>query len=362
MEPTPYSKERLIAELAVQRVSVLAKRIMREMLAAHDGNGAITKSDSTPVTVADFAGQALMIAALHHAFPTDRFIGEEGAEGLRNDSHLRARVWELVSSARLDDPESDALLASPKSEEEMLELIDRGLDPGGKDRRIWIMDPIDGTATFLKGQQYAVSLALVVDGREEIGVLGCPNLRGDTLVVRETVVDDTGFGVMVSAVRGQGALLRLVGTGGLDALPRVLPKFHTNAPSRTSPHFVDSHLSTSCRLDLAARLAGKLGSKYPDTDVWSSHIKYMALILGGGDVMVQIPRKGEPPDDHIWDHAGAQLIFSELGGEITDLDGKEIDLGAGRRLASNWGLLAAKPGVGSKVLELIRDLKAVEDF
>ena len=356
MDRSCYSQERLVAELAVQRASVLAKGVMREVLAGREGE--MTKTDKSPVTIADFAGQALMISALHSAFPTDRFVGEEGAEALRQDCHLRDRVWELVSSARLQDAQSDALLASPASAEEMMDSIDLGRDPGGPTGRVWVMDPIDGTAAFLKGQQFAVSLALLVDGREEIGVVGCPNLRPDTVMIQETVVDDEGYGLMVSAERGQGALLRPIGDGSLRK-PRTLEKFQppTGEGASEGPHFVESSMNTSCRLDLVGHLATTLGSKFPGTDVWSSHIKYVALILGGGDLLVRIPRRGEPVDNHIWDHAGAQLIFSERGGNITDLRGRKIDFGAGRRLSNNCGLVLSKDWLSARILDLVRDLQ-----
>ena len=40
----------------------------------------------------------------------------------------------------------------------------------------WTLDPIDGTSGFLRGGQYAVCLALIIDGAVKVGVLGCPNL------------------------------------------------------------------------------------------------------------------------------------------------------------------------------------------
>ena len=45
--------------------------------------------------------------------------------------------------------------------------------PGG---RYWALDPIDGTKGFLRGDQYAIALALIDDGDVVLGVLGCPNL------------------------------------------------------------------------------------------------------------------------------------------------------------------------------------------
>lgn len=66
---------------------------------------------------------------------------------------------------------------------------------------IWALDPIDGTAGFLRGAQYAVCLALMVDGKVVVGVLGCPNLPVDPS-------NPSGEkGVLLSAVRGGGATI-----------------------------------------------------------------------------------------------------------------------------------------------------------
>jgi 3'(2'), 5'-bisphosphate nucleotidase len=40
----------------------------------------------------------------------------------------------------------------------------------------WTLDPVDGTSGFLRGGQYAICLALIIDGIVKVGVLGCPNL------------------------------------------------------------------------------------------------------------------------------------------------------------------------------------------
>jgi 3'(2'), 5'-bisphosphate nucleotidase len=59
---------------------------------------------------------------------------------------------------------------------------------------------------------------------------------------------------------------------------------------------------------------------------------------------------------HIWDHAGAQLILTEAGGKVTDLDGKDMDFGAGRDLSRNNGLLAARQGIHAAVLESMKKI------
>ncbi len=48
--------------------------------------------------------------------------------------------------------------------------------PASQPATYWTLDPIDGTKGFLRREQYAVALALVRNGKVELGVLGCPEL------------------------------------------------------------------------------------------------------------------------------------------------------------------------------------------
>lgn len=66
---------------------------------------------------------------------------------------------------------------------------------------IWALDPIDGTKGFLRGDQYAVCLALIVDGTVKVGALGCPNLPVDPSQ------PEGEKGILLSAVCGQGATI-----------------------------------------------------------------------------------------------------------------------------------------------------------
>ena len=58
---------------------------------------------------------------------------------------------------------------------QILEAISRCNSTGGPKGRHWVLDPVDGTLGFIRGDQYAVALALLEDGKVIIGVLGCPN-------------------------------------------------------------------------------------------------------------------------------------------------------------------------------------------
>ncbi|KAK3987336.1 hypothetical protein QBC44DRAFT_246091 [Cladorrhinum sp. PSN332] len=406
MSPQPargssLARERLIAQLAVQRAALLTKRVLRTLdlppsspvpstpltptgsqnipwylhsaTAQTANNGrrcSVAKPDASPVTIADFAAQALLISAIHSAFPHDQFVGEEDSQSLRADSDLTQQVWELVSSTKLeDDPEAEALLARPKTIEEMFRVIDLGgSGKGGKKGRVWALDPIDGTSAFLKGQQYAISLALIEDGREVLGVLGCPNLPASAAIIDGRVeenrtTDANGMGVMLSAVRGDGcAVVREMGKGGLKEGRRVDRRKSATA---TGPvqlkdlHFVDSLVSPATSSDKVHELALRAGARYPGTEVYSSHMRYAAMVLGGREyVQARIPYHKRAAWC-LWDHAGSQLIYRESGaGRVTDLYGREIDFGTGRKLSGNWGLITADESVHGKVQSLITEMLA----
>jgi 3'(2'), 5'-bisphosphate nucleotidase len=120
MPPITYERERSIAQLAVHR-AVIATRMVQ---------AAIDKGtqDGTPVSLANFAAQALIISTLQHVFRQDLILGEESANALRSEQDaecLRRKVWELVEFRCLDNPASEELLGStPDGVEQLLELID----------------------------------------------------------------------------------------------------------------------------------------------------------------------------------------------------------------------------------------------
>ena len=73
--------EIVFALSAVRRAALLAVEVQREL--ALD---ALAKSDLSPVTVADYAAQALTACALERAFPADPLIGEEDSSAVRMES------------------------------------------------------------------------------------------------------------------------------------------------------------------------------------------------------------------------------------------------------------------------------------
>lgn len=105
-------------------------------------------------------------------------VAEEDTDTISKDDSagLLAAVVETVNQSLASA--SKYGLQSPEttlSTAEVLEAISRCNSTGGPSGRHWVLDPVDGTLGFIRGDQYAVALALIEDGRVIFGVLGCPN-------------------------------------------------------------------------------------------------------------------------------------------------------------------------------------------
>lgn len=121
-----YAQERHIAELAVQRACLLTQRIFHSRV-----KGTVTKDDKSPVTLADYGAQALVIGAVAKNFPTDNIVGEEDAAVLREKEEVRTPTWQYVKETVEEAKATESELGGINSVDEMLELIDRGVHEGG---------------------------------------------------------------------------------------------------------------------------------------------------------------------------------------------------------------------------------------
>ncbi|KAK8068752.1 hypothetical protein PG994_005368 [Apiospora phragmitis] len=347
-----YEKELEVAQLAVQRATRLTKRVFHEK-----AKGTLSKDDASPVTIGDFGAQALIIAALKANFPSDEIVAEEEAADLRDNEKLRSTVWELVQSTKLEDSKAEETLGGAvKTDEDMLKRLDEGASQGGAKGRIWAIDPIDGTKGFLRGGQYAVCLALMVDGQVVVGVLGCPNLPVDdtaplTADVGQDADDNEGRGVIFSAVLGQGATSRPLTTGALAAERKISMRPITDI---TKANFCESVEAGHSSHGDQADIANKLGITAPSVRM-DSQAKYASIARGAGDIYLRLPVKATY-QEKIWDHAAGDLIVREAGGQVTDVNGNRLDFTVGRTLANNKGVVAAPAGGHAQVLKAVQEV------
>lgn len=346
---TDYSKELNVALLAVQRATILTKQVFHS-----HAKGTLNKSDASPVTIGDFGAQALIISAIAANFPDDEIVAEEEAKDLRENADLKKTVWDLVKEAKLDDQAAEKTLGGPiDSDDRMLEVLDKGASKGGNKGRIWALDPIDGTKGFLRGGQYAVCLALMVDGDVKVGVLGCPNLPVDDSAplsedLGANATDAEGKGVLFSAILGKGADSRPLSRGALQSSTPISMKSVTDISSATFCESVEA--GHSAHGD-QAQIASKLGITKPSVRM-DSQAKYASIARGAGDIYLRLPVRKDY-QEKIWDHAAGDLIVREAGGKVTDSEGNQLDFSVGRTLAKNKGVVAAPKGVHSKVLDAV---------
>jgi 3'(2'), 5'-bisphosphate nucleotidase len=146
---------------------------------------------------------------------------------------------------------------------------------------MWTLDPIDGTKGFLRGGQYAVCLALIVDSQVELGVIGCPNLPVDP------ANPDGARGCLFVAVRGQGSQqLTLSGSNPTPLLiPPTCPSTISFLESVEAAHSSHSFNSRVSRILLTQKPA--IIQKPPIR--MDSQAKYCCLARGEGGAYLRMP-------------------------------------------------------------------------
>ena len=314
--------ERRLAMSAVFSAAQLCQQVQADMVQAD----AVEKADRSPVTVADFGSQALICQAIREVFPDDIIVAEEDSQTLQENPQLMARVTEYVNRFAVGQP----------SAETVREWIDQGNGQVGE--RFWTLDPIDGTKGFLRGDQYAIALALIVDGEVKLGLLGCPNLTQK--------LDDPGSqpGCLFVAQRGVGTRML-----SLDAQSSEEVRI-----SHTTHRFAESVESSHSDLAAHAQIAQQVGIVEPPIRM-DSQVKYGVLARGEASVYIRLPNPMTPDyRECIWDHAAGLIVVEEAGGVVTDVDGRKLDFSQGRRMTDNRGILATNGELHAQVLACIR--------
>ena len=321
-----FDHELSVAIAAVKRAAQVCQAVQRSIPSA------MAKQDKSPVTIADFASQAVICQALGEAFPDDPVIGEEDSAELRlpeNKAFLERVQTELGHVG---------LNASP---DEICRWIDRG-GASSFGPRFWTLDPIDGTKGFLRGEQYAVSLALIIDGKITVAILGCPNLPLEA-------GGPADGGSLFTAVRGRGAFVQTcAGEAALNAPVRV-----TTTSNWADVRLCESVESGHSAHDRSAVISSSLGIQREPVRL-DSQAKYAVVARGEGDLYLRLPTRADYREK-IWDHAGGVLVVEEAGGRVSDIDGKPLDFTQGRELSANRGVVVTNGKLHDDVLTAIRE-------
>ncbi|KAH3666150.1 hypothetical protein OGAPHI_004339 [Ogataea philodendri] len=335
-----YLKEAHIAQLAVKRATILTQKVALEHLKG------VSKEDKSPVTIGDFGAQAIIINSVLKNFPGDEVVGEEDSE-LIKEKNLGDDILAHIESIQKEDSAHDNELGVLSDVKSICDTIDKGQSKGGRKGRIWALDPIDGTKGFLRGDQYAVCLAFMVDGVVQVGVIGCPNLPHDLGDPSSHV------GGLFTAVRGVGSYFQ-------DLKDDLIYPF-TNS---TKIHVDNSRALEQARvlegvekghssheLQALIKKGVNIQSKSVNLD---SQVKYCALAKGDAEIYLRLP-KDVKYREKIWDHAAGSLLVHESGGKVSDIYGNELDFGHGRTLNSQ-GVIASTTTTHDKIIGTIKSI------
>jgi 3'(2'), 5'-bisphosphate nucleotidase len=324
-----YEKERATAVAAVLRASKLCETVR----ATYSHGDARQKEDRSPVTIADFGAQAVIINMIESMFPHDEIVGEEDADLLKGEKGdvLGATLQEIVQPY-IPSADLDVLIA----------LLERGSGTGGKRKRFWTLDPIDGTKGFIRGDQYAVALALIEDGQVVLGVLGCPALPVDP------TLSDGSHGIILDTVRGKG---EPVLARAIEAPEKAWPVSSNREVLPADAVFCESVEKAHTAQSRSSRIASMMGVSAAPARM-DSQCKYAAVARGEADVYLRLPAK-KGYVEKIWDHAAGAFIVEQAGGKVTDMDGAALDFSQGRELTRNRGIVATGGGLQDLVLTTI---------
>jgi 3'(2'), 5'-bisphosphate nucleotidase len=241
--PVDLSHELDVARELAREAAALVRRFSQQPMAVKH------KAGGEPVTEADLAANTLIVSRLAQEFPGDAVLSEE--------------------------------------------LPDDGSRLGS--RRVWMVDPIDGTRDFIRGQTgYVVMIGLCLDGRPVLGVVAHPST-----------------GAVWSGVVGQAAWREQPGG--------------TRTPVQTSPlaeppgvRIVVSQSRRSPQIDAFRRALGVTD----EMTVGSVGLK-VALVAQGERDLYLYP--GE--QTKLWDTCGPEAILIAAGGRMSDMDGRPLDYG-----------------------------------
>ena len=211
------------------------------------------KADGSYVTAADREAERFLRVRLAERFPEDSILGEEEAER------------------------------------------------EGSSGRRWIIDPVDGTYTFVHGVPlYGVLLGLEIEDEPVLGVVNLPAL-----------------GELVRAARGVGCFwngerARVSSTPSLDAALLLATDFG------------------SCAEHGFGEATARLQSRVRARRTWGDCYGHVLVATGRADVMLD-------PIMNVWDCAPLLPILEEAGGTFTDWTGRRTIRG-GNAVSTNGAL------------------------
>ena len=305
---------------AMRQAADLTRRVQAQHL-----DGAAHKDGHEPVTLADYGAQAVLGRALLHAYPDDGVYSEESA----------AQFLELVAPERraVISALAGDVLGEAVTESDLVRWLDHGR--GRETRRMWTVDPVDGTKGFVAGRRYALAVGAMEGGLPVAGVLACPGWPSRD-----------GAGALFYGQRNAAYAESLA--GGKAVRVAVRP-----AASWSGVKVVESVEEGYVDHAALGRVLAAAGLNQPVIQRVDGQDKYAMVAAGEAQVYLRLPKEANPRH-RIWDHLAGTALVQAAGGSVTDLDGQLLDFARGPILTANRGMVVTPGGaLHERLLEAI---------
>jgi 3'(2'), 5'-bisphosphate nucleotidase len=249
---------------------------------------------------------------------------------------------------------------------DVVNAINKGQSSGGPSGKHWILDPVDGTLGFVRGDQYAIALALMDEGDLKVGVMGCPNMpkSGDVLefetsytygfsprlVSKMLAGDSLGWykGCIFTAVRGHGAYM-FPTDPSLKIDPLQVSVSDAFDPRKAK--FTEPVMKANSSQGFTAAVATNLGIESKPLRIYSQ-VKYGSVARADADVFMKFPKAGY--QEKIWDHAAGVILVEEAGGRVSDAGGAPLNFAGGRFIENlDRGIIAASSALHERLLDAV---------
>ena len=316
--------------VAAIQATIMASQLCQKIRKALAGKESILKSDRSPVTVADFGSQAIICKFIREKFPNDTILAEEDSTELRKPGY--SKILEPVTRY-VHDFIPDA---SPEKVSAWIDYSSHFTKV-----RFWTLDPIDGTKGFLRGDQYAIALALIENGIVKLGLMACPNLYVDK------DQPDGNRGCLFLALRGKGSFQMDLEGGHKQRL--LVSKAENPSEVLITESVEPDHADHLFHQRVAQRLNILTPSLRMD-----SQAKYGIVARGEATLYLRVPSPSEPDyREKIWDHATGSIIAEEAGGKVTDTLGNPLDFSSGIKMERNHGIVVTNGILHAVVLKAL---------
>jgi len=311
---------------AVIKASTLCKKVRMDLA----GGVSILKNDRSPVTIADYGSQAIICKWIREKFPSDTIVAEEDSTELKKPEH--SRILEQVTRYVND-------FVPGASSKEVCSWID--FSSHVVTDRFWALDPIDGTKGFLRGDQFAIALALIENGVVKLGILACPNLYVD-------MSHPFGEkGCIFVGLEGRGSVQ--MDENGINQRAISVSKEINSSEAIITESVESDHADHLAHQRLAEKLHITRSSLKMD-----SQAKYGVVARGEATLYLRVPSPSEPGyKEKVWDHAAGSIIAEEAGGKVSDVLGHPLDFSSGIKMKKNRGIVVSNGILHNAVLKAL---------